>query len=229
MALPSLVTPEHEIEVPSTKQKVKIRPFLVKEEKILLTAQESDDNKDQIAAVKQILKNCILDEIDVENLSYFDFEFLYLNIRARSISNILEFDLRHDCDTSQEVIIDLDTLKIKEFDNHEINIMINDDIGVKMKYPTISNLNLFEEINESSTYDILQQSIEYVYDAENIYDEFTEDEMKTFIESMNKPQIEKLSTFFETMPKLEHKIEYKCKGCKKKVEYTLRGLNDFFT
>ena len=99
MALPSLVTPEHEIEVPSTKQKVKIRPFLVKEEKILLTAQESDDNNDQIVAVKQILKNCILDEIDVENLSYFDFEFLYLNIRARSISNILEFTLTHDCDT----------------------------------------------------------------------------------------------------------------------------------
>jgi ABC-type branched-subunit amino acid transport system ATPase component len=107
--------------------------------------------------------------------------------------------------------------------------MINDDIGVKMKYPTISNLNLFEEINESSTYDILQQSIEYVYDAENIYDEFTEDEMKTFIESMDKTQIEKLSIFFETMPRLEQKIEYTCKGCKKKVEYTLRGLNDFFT
>ena len=229
MALPSLVTPEHEIEVPSTKQKVKIRPFLVKEEKILLTAQESDDNNDQIVAVKQILKNCILDEIDVENLSYFDFEFLYLNIRARSISNILEFTLTHDCDTSQEITIDLDTLKVKEFDNHEVNIMINDDVGIKMKYPTISNLNLFEQINESSTYDILQQSIEYVYDAENIYDEFTEDEMKTFIESMDKTQIEKLSTFFETMPRLENKIEYKCKGCKKRVEYTLRGLNDFFT
>ena len=228
MALPLLVTPEYEMTLPSTKEKVKIRPFLVKEEKILLTAQQSEDKNDQIAAIKQILHNCILSDIDVENISYFDFEYLYLNIRGRSVGNILEFSFTHDCGTSHDIKLDLDTVEIKFIDGHETNIMVTDDIGVKMKYPTISKLNLFDDINEENMFEILENSIEYVYDQENVYDEFSSDEMKSFIESMNKTQIEKVADFFQTMPRLEHEVKYKCKGCKKNVNFTLRGLSNFF-
>ena len=177
MALPLLVTPEYEMTLPSTKEKVKIRPFLVKEEKILLTAQQSEDKDDQIAAVKQVLHNCILSDIDVEKISYFDFEYLYLNIRGRSVSNILEFSFTHDCGTSQDIKLDLDTVEIKFTDGHETNIMVTDDIGVKMKYPTISKLSLFDDINEENMFEVLENSIEYVYDQENVYDEFSSDEV----------------------------------------------------
>ena len=228
MTLPLLTTPQYEIEVPSTKQKIKFRPFLVKEEKILLTAQESDEVADQVMAVKQILNNCIFDEIDVENLSYFDFEYIYLNVRAQSVSNVLEFKYTHTCGTEKDIAINLSDIKVKEFEGHEKNIMLNDDIGVKMCYPNISNLKLFDVIDDASTYDILQKSIELVYDKETVYEDFTEQEMHSFIDSMNKKQIEKLSNFFQTMPRLEHDIEYKCKGCKEDVKFTLRGLNDFF-
>lgn len=232
MSLPKLVTPEHTIELPSTGEKVNFRPFLVKEEKILLTALEAGENSDIVKAIKQVMTNCILSDLDVDNISFFDFEYLFLMLRSKSVGNGLDLTLLHNCEDpgiENKVMVDLDTIKVKFPKEHTSKIMIDDVYGVKMKYPTIKDSEKYQNMNNENLLEILGDFIEFVYDKDNVYDEFTEKEMSDFVESMNKSQLENIMTFFNNMPSLKHDLTYTCKKCKETVTHKIEGLNSFFT
>ena len=232
MSLPKLVTPEHTIELPSTGEKVNFRPFLVKEEKILLTALEAGENSDIVKAIKQVMTNCILSDLDVDNISFFDFEYLFLMLRSKSVGNGLDLTLLHNCEDpgiENKVMVDLDTIKVKFPKEHTSKIMIDDVYGVKMKYPTIKDSEKYQNMSNENLLEILGDFIEFVYDKNNVYDEFTEKEMSDFVESMNKSQLENIMTFFNNMPSLKHDLTYTCKKCKETVTHKIAGLNSFFT
>ena len=229
MALPLLSTPEYDIEVPSTKETITIRPFLVKEEKILLTALEGGDEKEIVKSIKQVMKNCILSDVEIDNLSFFDFEYIFLMMRSKSVGDVIELNLEHHCGQMNKVSIDINSIQVQFSEDHSDTIKLNDDIGIKMKYPTISNTDMFTDTNDvNKVFEIMETSIEYVYDSETVYDEFTKEELKSFLESMDKDQLEKIMNFFNTMPSLEHEIEYTCTNCGEVQKYILRGISDFF-
>jgi hypothetical protein len=228
--LPSLQTPEFTTTVPSSGKEVKFRPFLVKEEKILYFALESGETGDIVSAIQKIFTNCILSDFKVDDMAYFDFEYLFLMLRAKSVGESIELKLRHDvedCGQVNDISINIEDIKVVTVPNHTDKIMLNDDIGVKMKYPTIENLSLVQQ--DQNTFDIIRDSIEYVYDQETVYDDFTKDEADNFLESLSKSQFELISEFFATMPKLRHEVKYKCKKCKKTETVLLEGLQSFFT
>ena len=229
MALPLLSTPEYDIEVPSTKETIRIRPFLVKEEKILLTALEGGDEKEIVKSIKQVMKNCILSDVEIDNLSFFDFEYIFLMMRSKSVGDVIELNLEHHCGQMNKVSIDINSIQVQFSEDHSDTIKLNDDIGIKMKYPTISNTDMFTDTNDvNKVFEIMETSIDYVYDSETVYDEFTKEELKSFLESMDKDQLEKIMNFFNTMPSLEHEIEYTCTNCGEVQKYILRGISDFF-
>ncbi len=229
MALPLLSTPEYDIEVPSTKETITIRPFLVKEEKILLTALEGGDEKEIVKSIKQVMKNCILSDVEIDNLSFFDFEYIFLMMRSKSVGDVIELNLEHHCGQMNKVSIDINSIQVQFSEDHSDTIKLNDDIGIKMKYPTISNTDMFTDTNDvNKVFEIMETSIDYVYDSETVYDEFTKEELKSFLESMDKDQLEKIMNFFNTMPSLEHEIEYTCTNCGEVQKYILRGISDFF-
>ena len=229
MALPLLSTPEYDIEVPSTKETITIRPFLVKEEKILLTALEGGEEKEIVKSIKQVMKNCILSDVEIDNLSFFDFEYIFLMMRSKSVGDVIELNLEHHCGETNKVSIDINTIQVQFSEDHSDTIKLNDDIGIKMKYPTISNTDMFTDANDiNKVFEIMETSIDYVYDSETVYDEFTKEELKSFIESMDKDQLEKIMNFFNTMPSLEHPVEYTCTNCGEVQKYTLKGISDFF-
>ena len=229
MALPLLSTPEYDIEVPSTKETITIRPFLVKEEKILLTALEGGDEKEIVKSIKQLMKNCILSDVEIDNLSFFDFEYIFLMMRSKSVGDVIELNLEHHCGQMNKVSIDINSIQVQFSEDHSDTIKLNDDISIKMKYPTISNTDMFTDTNDvNKVFEIMETSVDYVYDSETVYDEFTKEELKSFLESMDKDQLEKIMDFFNTMPSLEHKIEYTCTNCGEVQKYILRGISDFF-
>jgi len=229
MALPLLTTPEYDIEVPSTKETITIRPFLVKEEKVLLTALEGGDEKEIVKSIKQVMKNCIQSDVKIDTLSFFDFEYIFLMMRAKSVGDVIELNLEHHCGEMNKVGIDINSIEVEFSDDHTDTIKLNDDIGIKMKYPTISNTDMFTDANDiDKMFQIMETCIDYVYDDDKVYDEFSKKELKTFIESMNKDQLEKIMDFFNTMPSLEHKVEYTCTNCGEVQKYTLKGISDFF-
>ena len=229
MALPLLSTPEYDIEVPSTKEPITIRPFLVKEEKMLLTALEGGDEKEIVKSIKQVMKNCILSDVEIDNLSFFDFEYIFLMMRSKSVGDVIELNLEHHCGQMNKVSIDINSIQVQFSEDHSDTIKLNDDISIKMKYPTISNTDMFTDTNDvNKVFEIMETSIDYVYDSETVYDEFTKEELKSFLESMDKDQLEKIMNFFNTMPSLEHEIEYTCTNCGEVQKYILRGISDFF-
>ena len=229
MALPLLTTPEYDIEVPSTKEIISIRPFLVKEEKVLLTALESGEEKEIIKSIKQVMKNCIQSDIKIDNLSFFDFEYIFLMLRSKSLGNTIELNLEHHCGQTNKVEIDVDDIQVVFSDDHTDKIQLSDEIGIKMKYPNISNTDMFTDDNDvDKVFQVMETCIDYVYDEEKVYDEFTKRELRSFIESMNKDQLEKIMDFFNTMPSLEHEVEYTCTNCGEVQKYVLKGISDFF-
>jgi uncharacterized protein (UPF0179 family) len=153
VSLPKLVTPEHTIELPSTGEKVNFRPFLVKEEKILLTALEAGENSDIVKAIKQVMTNCILSDLDVDNISFFDFEYLFLMLRSKSVGNGLDLTISHDCaepNVENRVMVDLDSIKVNFPKEHTSKIMIDDVYGVKLKYPTIKDSEKYQSMNSEN-------------------------------------------------------------------------------
>lgn len=227
--LPNLSTPEFTTTVPSTGKEIKFRPFLVKEEKILLFASESGDNADIISATKKIFENCILSDLEFSELSFFDFEYLFLMLRAKSVGETIDLKLKHNkngCEHINEITINIEDIKVETIPGHSDKFMLNDKYGVKMKYPTIEKSTDYNEVN---TFDIIRDSIDYVYDNETVYDDFTKDEAEAFLESLSKTQFEKIGNFFTTMPKLRHEIKYTCPACNEDEVLLLEGLSSFFT
>ena len=236
MALPKLTTPTYELEVPSTDEKLKYRPFLVKEEKILLMAMESGENKDIVQAVKQIVTECTFNKLKLGTMPMFDIEYIFLQIRSKSVGEVSKLNLLcpDDKKTYASVEVDLSKVEVQVDDNHTNKIELTEDMGIIMTYPTIDSFleSGIENIDASNMLDVIGTCILQIYEekGEKVYQakDQTKKELTEFIESMDSKQFKKLQSFFDTMPKLTHTIKVKNPKTKKTSDVKLTGLNDFF-
>jgi hypothetical protein len=238
MPLPKIATPKYDLELPSTEETIQYRPFLVKEEKLLVLAMESEDTKQITTAIKSVLKNCIQTKgVKVENLPTFDIEYLFLNIRGKSVGEEVEVNLisPDDGQTEVKVTIGLDEIQVKKDDNHTRQIKLDDNLMMEMKYPSleqfISNNFDFNEKNQlEQSFDLIASCVDKIYSEEEVWAaaDCTKKEIKDFLEQMNSTQFKEIETFFETMPKLSHTVKFKNPNTKKENEVLLEGLASFF-
>lgn len=242
MELPKLDAPTYELSLPSTKKKIRYRPFLVKEEKILLMANEGDDTDEQIMAVKQILTNCIISpKVNIEKLSTFDIEYLFVNIRAKSVGNIVSLSYKkencvgeNDSDPKTCQIpfsVNLDEVSIERTKSHSNKIDLNDDVGVVMKYPDFKTMARMQEISDvDDVLSMIIDCIEFIYQGEEIYNtkDYGKDQLAGFLESLTQNQFDKINEFFETMPSVYADANVKCSKCGWETSFKLKGISDFF-
>jgi len=238
MTLPIIETQTYELTLPSADIKVKYRPFLVKEEKILLQALESDKQNEIISALKQIVSACTFGSLNVDELPTFDLEYIFLNVRAKSVGEIAKLKVLcpDDNETYANVDIDLTKIEVQVDDAHNNNILIDENkkIGMILKYPTLGSVdpetNFNSTTNTKVIFDIISKSIYQIYEGEKIFNatDYTKDEMMKFIESLDSKTFKKLQDFYDTMPKLMHEIEVENPKTKVKSKVTLQGLTDFF-
>jgi hypothetical protein len=238
MPLPKIATPSYELELPSTGETIHYRPFLVKEEKVLVIALESEDTKQITTAIKTVIKNCILTKnIKVETLPTFDIEYLFLNIRAKSVGEEIEVNVicPDDEETTVTVKIDLDSIKVQKNENHTNKIKIDDSIMMEMKYPSldqfIKNNFDFKKTNAmEQSFDLIASCIDKIYTEEEVWSagDVTKKELMEFLEQMNSTQFKEIETFFETMPKLSHTIQVTNPKTEVESEVILEGLSSFF-
>ena len=237
MALPTMDFPTYELELPSTKKKVKYRPYLVKEEKVLLLALETEDDKNVKDAVVNLLKSCIKSRLKVEDLSIFDLEYIFLNIRAVSVGEEVEMKVTCQDDGETEVPYKLNLTSIEVFfpEGHSNKIMLTDTTGVIMKYPSLNrfvdaNFGTGKEVTPENVTEVIAESIDQIFQGDDVYDSSTTTpkEFIKFVESMTNAQMEKLQKFFETSPRLQHSFKVKNPKTGKESEYTISGLNNFF-
>ena len=236
MPLPKISTPTYELTIPSSERKIKYRPFLVKEEKILIIAMESQDDKQIAQAVKDVLGSCILTKgISVDKLSTFDIEYLFLNIRGKSVGETVEVLVTcpDDNTTKVPVVVNLDEIKVIRSENHSADISLDGNLSMRMKYPSMgefvkSNFNV--EMKVDDTFDMVCSCIEQVYSEEESWAaaDCTKKELLEFLEQLDSSQFKKIETFFETMPKLSHTFKVMNPNTKVESDITLEGLNAFF-
>jgi len=236
MALPQVNTPTYELEVPSTGEKIKYRPFLVKEEKILMIAMEAEEQSGIIRAVKEIVQACTFDSLDVSKMPMFDVEYVFLNIRAKSVGEESKIRLKcpDDEKTFVDTTIDLTKVNVEMSDGHSNKIELTDEMGMVMKYPTIDSFGDFDagEVSADNMIDMISGCIQQIYDkkGEEVFEakDSTKKELVDFIEQLNSKQFQDVQKFFDTMPKLTHTVKIKNPKTKKESEIVLSGLNDFF-
>jgi len=232
MPLPKIDQPLFDVTIPSTGQTVTFRPFLVKEEKILLIAQQSGNDTEIIRSIKQILNNCIQDHIDIDSLAVFDLEYLFLKLRSKSVNNVVKLSYR---DTQDDQIynfeIDLDTIEVQMPESVNSKIEINKNVGMTMKYPTADitdKMGEFENEVQLMTFFIVN-CIDTIYDEDTVYPatDYSEEEITEFLDSLDVATFDKIRNFFESIPKLYYKIEYE-NSLKNNREIELTNLKDFF-
>ena len=240
MSLPKLNVPVYETVLPSTEKVIKYRPFLVKEEKILLTAMEDGKNETVMNAVKNVLKNCIQTKLDINRLPTFDLEFLFLRLRAKSVGEEATIGLKpwgcpqnngELCEKTTEVKINLEEVSVVRDEKHASKIMLDDKVGIKMGYPNITKIGGMKLENDfESGMKMICESIEMIFTEEETFekDSFKEKELTDFIENLNTEQFGKIREFFDTMPQLKHTAKYTCSTCGEEKETTITGLNSFF-
>ena len=239
MPLPKIATPTYELVLPSSNRKIKFRPFLVKEEKILILAMESQDTKQIANAVKNVITHCILTKgIKVDKLSTFDIEYLFLNIRGKSVGEDIEVMVTcpDDGKTQVPTLINIDTIKIQRSDDHESDIKLDDTYTLRMKYPSLNEFiksnfaGGVDDMNVDDTFDLIASCIEQVYSEEESWSsaDCTKKELKDFLEQLDSKQFKMIEKFFETMPKLSHTVTVINPNTKKENEIVLEGLQNFF-
>jgi len=237
MTLPSVETPRYELTLPSTDKVVQFRPFLVKEEKVLLVAMESNNNGEIINATKEILNACTYEKLEIEKLPIFDIEYIFLQIRSKSVGEIANFKMLcpDDKQTYANVEVDLTKVNVQVDDEHTNNIVIDENrkLGVVFNYPTLEMTKAGFNVDETdinTLFDIMITSIDHIYEGEKIYPakDSTKEELKTFLESLPQKTFEKIKTFFETMPQLRHTVEVENPKTKVKNTIELKGIRDFF-
>ena len=240
MSLPKLNVPVYETVLPSTEKVIKYRPFLVKEEKILLTAMEDGKDETVMNAVKNVLKNCIQTKLDINRLPTFDLEFLFLRLRAKSVGEEATIGLKpwgcpqnngELCEKTTEVKINLEEVSVVRDEKHASKIMLDDKVGIKMGYPSITKIGGMKLENDfESGMKMICESIEMIFTEEETFekDSFKEKELTDFIENLNTEQFGKIREFFDTMPQLKHTAKYTCSTCGEEKETTITGLNSFF-
>jgi len=236
MPLPKIVTPSYELTLPSNGKKISYRPFLVKEEKILILAIESDSLKEISRSIKDILKNCILTKgVKVDELPTFDIEYLFLNIRSRSIGESIELVVTcpDDGETKVNTTIYIDEIEVKKNKEHSTDIKIDDTYTMRMKYPSLDEFideNFNFEGQSDNSFDIIASCIDMVFSEDEAWEakDCTKKELIEFVEQMNSSQFKEIEKFFDTMPQLSHQIEVQNPKTKVKSTVTLEGLASFF-
>ena len=238
MPLPKISTPTYELELPSSGQTVKYRPFLVKEEKVLVIALESEDNKQITNAIKAVLKSCIQTRgVKVEHLPTFDIEYLFLNIRGKSVGEELEVNVicPDDEETQVKATINLDDIQIEKDEKHTKQIKLDENLMMEMKYPSLdqfikNNFDFDEKNQMDQSFELIATCIDKIYNEDEVWAtaDCTKKEVNDFLESMNSSQFKEIETFFETMPKLSHTIKVTNPKTKVESEVVLEGLASFF-
>ena len=238
MPLPTISTPTYELTLPSSNKKIKYRPFLVKEEKILIIAMESQDTKQIARSVKDVISKCILSKgIKVEKLSTFDIEYLFLNIRGKSVGEQIEVMVTCPDDNKTQVpmSINVDSIKVQKDENHSTDIVLDDTFTLRMKYPSLNefiknNFGELEKMNVDDTFDLIASCIDQVYSEDQTWasEECTKKELTNFVESLNSSQFKEVEKFFETMPKLSHTVKVTNPNTSVESEIVIEGLQNFF-
>ena len=243
MTLPRIAVPKYKLIIPSSGKEVNYRPFLVKEEKILLIAMESDDEIQMTSAIQNIIENCVYDDLDVKNMPMFDIEYIFLQLRAKSKGEVV--DLSFECDKCKKPItaqVDLSKIEITRTEGHNIKIPLSDDVGVIMRYPSMEIQSIInkEDTNVENIFSTISFCIDSIWDKESVYasKDHTKEEINDFLESLPDDSFTKIQKFFDTVPVLKHEFELKCtskngKGkkatiCGWKETKTLEGLGSFF-
>lgn len=241
--LPKLDVPIYEVTLISTGKTVRIRPFLVKEQKLFLMASESEDQKETVNVIRQVLKNCILDEIDVDGLPTFDLEWLFINLRARSVEEVVE--LRYRCNNKLKdehgeekscggaVEFDLNLLEITPTKNpeHTNKIQLTDNLGVCLKYPTFEMIQKYETMDENDVMmNVLVDCIDYIYDKDSVYyaKDTTKEELIDFVDNLQQVHLEKIKKFFDTLPEIKKDVHFKCPKCGYEEDIEIKGMQNFF-
>jgi hypothetical protein len=238
MVLPKIATPTYELELPSTGQPIKYRPFLVKEEKLLVLALESEDTKQITTAIKTVIKNCIeTKNVKVETLPTFDIEYLFLNIRGKSVGEEIEVNIicPDDDETTVPVKINVDDIQVHKNPDHNKQIKVDDSIMMEMKYPSLdqfikSNFDLSAGNTMDQSFDLIASCIDKIYTEEEVWaaGDVSKKELLEFLEQMNSTQFKDIEKFFETMPKLSHTVQIKNPKTEVESEVVLEGLSSFF-
>jgi hypothetical protein len=238
MVLPKIATPTYELELPSTGQPIKYRPFLVKEEKLLVLALESEDTKQITTAIKTVIKNCIeTKNVKVETLPTFDIEYLFLNIRGKSVGEEIEVNIicPDDEETTVPVKINVDDIQVQKNPDHNKQIKVDDSIMMEMKYPSLdqfikSNFDLSADNTMDQSFDLIASCIDKIYTEDEVWaaGDVSKKELLEFLEQMNSTQFKDIEKFFETMPRLSHTIQIKNPKTEVESEVVLEGLSSFF-
>ena len=233
MALPQLNTPSYEMEVPSTGETVKYRPFLVKEQKVLMIAQETGKEGDMARAMCDIIKSCTDGKIsNPQKLPTFDIEYMFLQLRSKSTGAEVELQITcpDDGETKVPVVINLEDVKVQRDEKHTTEIMITDSIGVKMKYPSMTDISKYQAGKTKAvdlTFGIIKDCLESVFDEEQVYEDMPKKELDEFIESMNTEQFGKIQQFFDTMPKVKHTVKVKNPKTEVESDVVVEGMQNF--
>jgi hypothetical protein len=232
MALPKLSTPTYELEIPSSKEQLTYRPFLVKEEKLLLLANESDDEQEMINAMKNIIINCTFGDLSIDELALFDLEYIFLKIRSKSVGEIVELELlcEDDGETRVPVKINLDEVQVTFNEKHTNKLQLTDQVGILMKYPQVDLMTTQSGGDTEYVFKMIRKCISQIYEGEVVHEraDFNDKELDEFIESLDTQQFQKVQSFFETMPKLSHTVKFKNPNTKKFNNVTLEGMQSFF-
>ena len=235
MALPRIDSPKYELKVPSSGEVVEYRPYLVKEEKILMMAMETKDQQQMIRALRDVIAGCTEGKIQADSLAMFDLEYVFLKIRGKSVGETTKVGLKcSSCDHKNEVEINIDEVEVQGEVKKSAKVALTDTVGVVLKYPTVKGIQrqLGKQDNNDRevTMAAVASAIESIYDAENVYpteDEKAED-VTSFLDSLTSSQFKKISEYFEDMPRLRHEVKFNCASCKAKNTQTLEGLTNFF-
>lgn len=238
MPLPKIATPTYELDLPSTGQTIKYRPFLVKEEKLLVIALESEDTKQITTAIKTVIKNCVETKgIKVESLPTFDIEYLFLNIRAKSVGEEIEVNIicPDDEETNVSIKLDVDDIKVKTNPDHTNRIKLDDSLMMEMKYPSLdqfikNNFDMSSNNAMEQSFELVASCVDKIYNEEEVWAaaDVTKKELMEFLDQMNSSQFKEIEKFFETMPKLSHTVKVKNPKTEVESEVTLEGLSSFF-
>ena len=231
MALPKIKHPTYKVVIPSNNKEITIRPFTVQEEKMLMMAKASERTDDIVNTVKQVIQNCITEPVDVDKLATFDIEYLFIKLRAKSVGEMV--DLEYTDPESEDKIkfkLNLDEIEVKRTEGHSNKILVFEEVGIVMRYPTLEEVKILEEDDnkEAAVFEVLLKCIDKIYDSDNVYSEFTKKELEEFVYSLPMESMDKIKVFFDTMPVVEHTVVLKNKKGDTK-EVVLRGINSFFT
>jgi hypothetical protein len=242
MSIPKLSVPTYYVTVPSNKKKIKFRPFLAKEERILLLIKQGENITEMLRAMKDIIKFCSFEKLNTLDLSLFDIDYIFLQLRSKSVGEIIEFEMActeevekdgkmEKCNGTIPFKINLSDIKVDFPKEHKTTFIIQDDIGIELSYPNLEQLERFEKNEDLDDISVIKETIKWIFDADNIYpiEEITEEELDEFVGTIPINKINEIrESFFMHMPALRHTVKYKCLKCGKEGEHTFEGIADFF-